>query len=242
MAWYRHRNMLVCIPLSWLKNTITDVHYLSKVAEERWVTVWWVSKLQQLLLVLLRNGCCRGIYCLLTCCQATSKTTQATNPRLTGNCCTTKTKIYNNKNTTYTTTTTVLWPFFPGPPGWAGVRRELLDFMVKGEINRGRHTDHPAGHHSIWTNQCPPPPFPHIFYRPDALPATQPTVSKNWRQLAHSDWGEDARVLLNGVTYIVSVPYHLRTLPSPYLTTYTIQLYNAGYVCTTANKLLYTTE
>jgi len=54
--------------------------------------------------------------------------------------------------------------------------------MVQGEINRGRHTDHPAGRHSIWTNQCPPPPSPHIFYRPDALPAAQPTVSKQRRQ------------------------------------------------------------
>jgi len=32
---------------------------------------------------------------------------------------------------------------------------------VQGKINRGRQTDHPAGRHSIWTNQCPPPPFPH---------------------------------------------------------------------------------
>ena len=32
--------------------------------------------------------------------------------------------------------------------------------------------------HSIWTNLCPPPPSP-IFYRPDALPAAQPTVSKH---------------------------------------------------------------
>jgi len=30
--------------------------------------------------------------------------------------------------------------------------------MVQGKINRGRHTDHLAGCHSIWTNQCPPPP------------------------------------------------------------------------------------
>jgi len=76
---------------------------------------------------------------------------------------------------------------FPGPPGWAGARTELLDldFMVQGKINRGRHTDHPAGRHSIRTNQCPPPPSP-IFYRPDALPAAQPTMSKHWRQLAHS--------------------------------------------------------
>ena len=62
----------------------------------------------------------------------------------------------------------------------------LLDFMVQGKINRGRHTDHPAGFHSIRTNQCPPPQSP-IFYRPDALPAAQPTASKHWRQLAHSD-------------------------------------------------------
>ena len=70
---------------------------------------------------------------------------------------------------------------FPGPYGWAGARRELLDFMVQVEIN------HPAGHHSIRTNQCPRPPTPHIFYRPDALPAAQSTLWKHWRQLAHSD-------------------------------------------------------
>jgi len=83
--------------------------------------------------------------------------------------------------------TTVLWPFsgttfvsdiaifvlkrdvklqpanFPAPPGWAGARRELLDFIVHGKINRGRHTDHPAERHSVRINQCPPPPSPHIF-------------------------------------------------------------------------------
>ena len=55
---------------------------------------------------------------------------------------------------------------FPGPPRWADARRELLDFMVRGKINRGRHTDHPAGRHSIRTNQCPSPPSPHL-YTPD---------------------------------------------------------------------------
>jgi len=71
---------------------------------------------------------------------------------------------------------------FPGPPGWAGARRELLDCMVQGKINTGRHTDHPAGRHSIRTKQCPASPSPHTLYRPDALPAAQPTVSKHWRQ------------------------------------------------------------
>ena len=51
----------------------------------------------------------------------------------------------------------------PGPPRWAGAKRELLDFMVQEKINRGRHTDHPAGRHSIRTNQCPPPPSPHFL-------------------------------------------------------------------------------
>jgi len=35
--------------------------------------------------------------------------------------------------------------------------RELIDLMVQGEINRGRHSDHPAWRHSIRTKQCPPP-------------------------------------------------------------------------------------
>jgi len=35
--------------------------------------------------------------------------------------------------------------------------------MVQGKINRGRHTDHPTGRHSIRTNQCPPPPSRHFF-------------------------------------------------------------------------------
>jgi len=52
---------------------------------------------------------------------------------------------------------------FPGPPGWAGATRKLLDFIVQGKIYRGRHTDHPAGRHSIRTNQCPPPPSPLGF-------------------------------------------------------------------------------
>ena len=65
---------------------------------------------------------------------------------------------------------------FPGPPGWAGARRELLDFMVQGKINRGRHIDHLARRHSIWTNQCPPPPSPHIFLQA-GCPSCRPTNS-----------------------------------------------------------------
>jgi len=93
----------------------------------------------------------------------------------------------NNRQIPHHTTPQPFNGLFPGPSGWTGVRRELLDFMVQGKINRGRHTDHPAGRHSIRTNQCPTPPSPHFFYRPDALPAAQSTVSKHWRQLVHLD-------------------------------------------------------
>jgi len=64
---------------------------------------------------------------------------------------------------------------FSGPPGSAGARRELLDFMVQGKINRGRHTDRPAGCHSIQTNQCPPPPSPHFLQA--GCPSCCPTNS-----------------------------------------------------------------
>jgi len=69
---------------------------------------------------------------------------------------------------------------FPGLPGWAGARRVLLDFVVQGKINRGRHRP------SSWVPLHPDQPvptstIPPIFYRPDAFPATQPTVSKHWR-------------------------------------------------------------
>ena len=35
--------------------------------------------------------------------------------------------------------------------------------MVQGKINRGRHTDYPAGRHSIRINQCAPPSSPIFF-------------------------------------------------------------------------------
>jgi len=72
-------------------------------------------------------------------------------------------------------TTTRFTALFPGPPGWAGARRELLDLMVQGKINRGRHADHPAGRHSVRTNQCPPLPSPHFLQA--GCPSCRPTNS-----------------------------------------------------------------
>jgi len=73
---------------------------------------------------------------------------------------------------------------FPGPPGWASARRQLLDFMVQGKINRGRHTDQLAGRHSIRTNQCPPPLSPHFLQAgcPSCRPTNSVKTLKDWHQ------------------------------------------------------------
>ena len=44
-----------------------------------------------------------------------------------------------------TTTTTVLRPFFWDHPGEPVPEEKFWTFLVQGKINRGRHTDHPAG-------------------------------------------------------------------------------------------------
>ena len=79
---------------------------------------------------------------------------------------------HTNHHTTHHNRFTAL---FTGPSGWAGDRRELLDFMVQGKTNRGRHTDHPARRHSIRTNQCPPPPSSHFLQA--GCPSCHPTNS-----------------------------------------------------------------
>jgi len=51
----------------------------------------------------------------------------------------------NNSDSIYSIPATITTPhnrftaLLTGPPGWAAARRELLDFMVQGQINRGRH-------------------------------------------------------------------------------------------------------
>jgi len=83
-------------------------------------------------------------------------------------------------------THTHTYPFngpFSGLPGWAGTRKvkaiwiSLKQDTVSGSgiswaicksASRSRQITMPLPHHSV-------------FYRPDALPATQPTASKHWR-------------------------------------------------------------
>jgi len=100
-------------------------------------------------------------------------------------------------------TTTILQPFFRDHPGEPVPEENFWTLWCKGRLTEADTLTIRLG---ATPSELTSTHFhhPHVFYRPDALPATQPTVSKHWRQLAHSDSGEDARVLLNGVTCTVS--------------------------------------
>jgi len=69
------------------------------------------------------------------------------------------------------THTTVLRSFFPELPGWAGAKIKSSSglYGAKGDI-RGRHTNHPTGHHSIWTNQQSTLIIPPFLCRMPFLP------------------------------------------------------------------------
>ena len=84
---------------------------------------------------------------------------------------------------THTHTHTCLMALFPGLSGWAGTRKvnpiwillkqetvsgSGISWAICKSARRSRQITTPAPHHSV-------------FYRPDALPATQPTASKHWR-------------------------------------------------------------
>ena len=84
----------------------------------------------------------------------------------------------------HTHTHTRLTALFPGLPGWAGTRKvkpiwillkqetvngSCISWAICKSASRSRQITMPVLHHSV-------------FYRPDALPAAQPTASKHWRQ------------------------------------------------------------
>ena len=57
------------------------------------------------------------------------------------------------------THTTVLWPFFRDHPGEPVPEENFWKTLwCKGRLTEADTPDHPAGCHSLRTNQCPPPP------------------------------------------------------------------------------------
>jgi len=99
--------------------------------------------------------------------------------------CTLQQQKYRQVRTNHTHTHTRLMALCLGLPGWVGTRKVKpvwislkqetvsgsgISWAVYKSAPRSRQITTPAPHHSV-------------FYRPDALPATQPTASKHWRYI-----------------------------------------------------------
>ena len=100
-----------------------------------------------------------------------------------------------------------LTALFPGLPWWAGTTKvKPIWILLKQETvsgsgsgiswaicksaPRSRQITTPASHHSV-------------FYRPDALPATQPTASKHWRNIILMMHGRECDIFNRGSSYFI---------------------------------------
>ena len=95
--------------------------------------------------------------------------------------------IVNVEHTHTDTRTTVLRRFFRDHPGELVPEENFWTLWCKGRLTEAdtptiRLGATPSGLTSAHLHHPP-----HIFYRPDALPAAQPTASKHWRQLVNGE-------------------------------------------------------
>jgi len=89
-------------------------------------------------------------------------------------------------------THTRLTALYPGLPGWAGTRKvKPIWILLKQETVSGSDISWAVCKSASCSRQITmPAPHRLVFYRPDALLATQPTASKHWRQLFNQLWDE----------------------------------------------------
>ena len=84
----------------------------------------------------------------------------------------------------HTHTFTCLTALFPGLPRWAGTRKlKPMWILLKQEIVSGSGISLAICKSARRSRQPRQHPTTQFFYRPDALPAAQPTASKHWRHL-----------------------------------------------------------
>ena len=98
----------------------------------------------------------------------------------------------------------------PGLPGWASTRKvKPIWILLKQETVSGNGISRAVCKSALRTRQITmPAPHYSVFYRPGALPAAQPTVSKHWRQrLNYRSKSENLSV--SSYPYIVSYYMHL---------------------------------
>ena len=95
---------------------------------------------------------------------------------------------------THTFTHTFNGPF-PGLPRWAGTRKvKPIWILLKQETVSGSGISWAICKSASRSRQIPCQyPTTQVFYRPDALPAAQPTASKHWRQYDAMNGGAKCR-------------------------------------------------
>jgi len=82
---------------------------------------------------------------------------------------------------------------FPGIPGWASTRKvKSIWILLKQETVSGSGISwaicKSASRSRLITTPVLQYSTTQVFYRPDALPAAQPTASKHWRDSSHNQW------------------------------------------------------
>ena len=88
-------------------------------------------------------------------------------------------ELWNKKTHTHTCLTALC----PGLPGWVGARKvKPIWILLKQDTVSGSGISWAVCKSAPRSRQITTPaPHLSVFYRPDALSATQPTVSKHWR-------------------------------------------------------------
>ena len=94
-----------------------------------------------------------------------------------------------------THTHTWLTALFPGLPRWVATRKvKPMWILLKQETVSGSGISWSICKSARCSRQITTPaPHHSVFYRPDALPAAQPTASKHWRQ----------SIVMKGAGYVV---------------------------------------
>ena len=91
-------------------------------------------------------------------------------------------RLLRGQNLVFGFTHTRLTALSPGPPRWAGTRKaKPIWILLKQETVSGSGISWNICKYAPRSRQITTPtPHHSVFYRPDALPATQPTASKHW--------------------------------------------------------------
>jgi len=108
-------------------------------------------------------------------------------------------------------TTTASRPFFRDHPGEPVPEENFWTLWCKGRLTEADTPINPSGLHSIRTNQCPPPPSPHIFFtgRMPFVPPNQQRQSTEGQLL----WSEPHKYTNSHTSITLSTHTHISVEP-----------------------------